>query len=269
MEFGLTQYSGFNPRTIALTVVIVLALLFTFIPMNPVEQTIKSERTNTITVTKTDPDKVQLVTGVATVQKQWVVGWLETGYAYWWRGFYYHTGGRMQIDIFDHIEKYVKQPESSGRWTIILYKDGQVVDTIRDVSAMDLQYRTEDAVVTTTGPVTIPGRVYEITNREVYTETQTTTKMANVWAASGASTGIGAMISLVIIAGLVALAFMKPAPSRPPPPTQPAVYQPGPAHISAPPRMAAPATGKGVICFGCGSLIPSGASVCPRCGKQA
>ena len=227
--------------------------------MNPVEEVRETERLTTVKSTNVIPGQQLVVNTPTVVRRSWVVGWINS-----W-------GGRRTIDVFDRIEKYVLQPQSGGLNTIVLYKDGSVYDTIRNVYSYDLQERVETESITCATTIWQPDRTETFDVEKTVTRTTTTTRMMNVWVASSLTTGVGALISLMIIAGLVALAFfMKPAPSTPPPPAQSAVYQAGPTYVSAPSRMAAPAApGRGVICFGCGSLIPAGASVCPRCGKPA
>ena len=262
--------SGFDPKVVALAVLISLALVITFMPISPVEDVREYERLTTATSTRVIPDNVQFVSGVATVKKRYVVGYIQTGYGYYWYGYYYSSGGRQVIDISDHVDNYEVSPQSAGRSTITLYKEGSVFNVIRDVYAYDLQYRDETVVTSTTGVMTIPGRTDYIEYERTVTRTTTSSKMANVWVGSGISTGVGAMISLMIIAGLVMLAFF---------------VRPGPRHAvttassstSAPtfvthgpaPAIRGPTQTKGLVCFGCGSAIPAGTSVCPRCGKQA
>lgn len=248
------QSSGsFDPKLLGFVVMVALVLLVTFMPISPLEEVREYERLTTSKGTTVRPGGQQVITVTTTVKKRYVVGWISSWY------------GRRTIDIFDRIDDYKITPQPGGLSTIVLYKEGSIHDTIRNVYSYDLQYRDEISVITAETTIVLPPTFEPFDVEKTVTRTTTTTRNVNVWVASGIPSSIGALISLIIIAGLVMLAlFVKP----PLPPRPPAIPT-GPTYgAPAAPRPVGPAiSGKGTICFGCGTAIPPGATTCPRCGK--
>ena len=248
----MSHRSGpFDLKLVGFVVMVALVLLVTFMPISPLEEVREYERLTTVKGTTVITGGQQVITRPTTVKKRYVVGWINS-----W-------SGRRTIDVFDRIDNYHITPQPGGLSTIVLYKEGSIHDTIRNVYSYDLQYRDEISIITTETTIWLPDRTEKFDVEKTVTRTTTTTRNVNVWVASGVPSSVGALISLIIIGAIVMLAlFMKPSP----PPTPPVV---APTYaVPAPPRAVGPAvSGKGAICFGCGATIPVGVTACPRCGK--
>jgi len=271
------QRSGsFNPKLLAFVVMVALVLLVTFMPISPMEEVREYERLTTVKGTTVITGGQQVITRPTTVKKRYVVGWIQSItcsfiiYSYYYQTFLYQYGySRRTIDVFDYIDDYKITPQSSTLSTIVLYKEGSIHDTIRNVYSYDLQYRDEILAITGETTFWLPDRTETFDVEKTVTRTTTTTRNVNVWVASGVPSSVGALISLIIIGAIVMLAlFMKPSPPPTPPPP---VVQAGPTYVApAPPRVMGPTiSGRGTICFGCGATISSGSTTCPRCGKPA